>query len=163
MTESSAPAGAEMLRRLDELASIEEIKSLKARYCAFCDDKYNPDGIAGLFVEGGVWEGESFGRHVGRDAIRAFFAQVSGEIVFAAHFVINPIVEIESRDRARAKWRLIMPATVVEDGKPTAKWLVGAYDDRHVRVNGVWMFESLNFRINFYTPHLESWASVAIL
>ena len=111
----------------------------------------------------GCGRASHFGRHVGRAAIRAHFARVSSEIVFAAHLVVNPIIDIEFRDKARAKWRLIMPATVVEGGKPTAKWLVGAYDDRYVRVDGVWLFESLNFRINFYTPHLESWASVAVL
>ena len=53
-----------LAQRLQVLEDIEAIKRLKARYCAFCDDGYNPDGIAGLFVEDGVWDG-------GRRSVRA--------------------------------------------------------------------------------------------
>lgn len=150
-------------QQISALMAIEAIKKLKAQYCAYCDDRYDPEGIAGLFIENGVWEGESFGRHVGREAIKGFFRGVSGEIVFAAHLVLNPIIDIEADDRARGKWRLIMPATVRGPGGDVAKWLMGAYDERYVRVDGVWLFEMLKFRINFYTPHLESWAATAVL
>ena len=145
------------------LMAIEAITKLKARYCAYCDDHYDPEGIASLFIEDGVWEGESFGRHVGREAIKGFFRGVSGEIVFAAHLALNPIIDVEEKDRARGKWRLIMPATVRGPRDDVAKWLVGAYDERYVRIDGVWLFEMLKFRINFYTPHLESWATTAVL
>jgi hypothetical protein len=150
-------------RQIADLTAIEAIKKLKAQYCAYCDDHYDPEGIAGLFVEDGVWEGESFGHHVGREAIESFFRRISGEIVFAAHLVLNPIIDVEGMDRARGKWRLIMPATVRGADDNVAKWLVGAYDERYIRVDGVWMFQMLNFRINFYTPHLESWAGTAVL
>lgn len=145
------------------LTATEAIKKLKAQYCAYCDDRYDPEGIASQFVEDGVWEGESFGRHVGREAIKRFFHGVSGEIVFAAHLAVNPIIDVESEDQARGKWRLIMPATVRAPDGDVAKWLVGTYDERYVRVGGVWLFQMLKFRINFYTPHLESWAATAVL
>ncbi len=32
--------------RIQKLEDIEAINALKARYCAFCDDAYVPDGIA---------------------------------------------------------------------------------------------------------------------
>ena len=38
-------------RRLKVIEDIEEIKRLKARYCAYCDDNYDADGIASLFIE----------------------------------------------------------------------------------------------------------------
>ena len=44
---------ADLARRLARLEAIEEIKQLQARYCAYCDDDYNPDGIANLFIEKG--------------------------------------------------------------------------------------------------------------
>ena len=40
--------------RLERLEDIEEIKQLKAKYCRFCDEGYDPDGIAGLFTEFGM-------------------------------------------------------------------------------------------------------------
>jgi hypothetical protein len=148
--------------RLERLDAIEAIKQLKYRYCAYCDDNYNPPGIAALFTEDAIWEGESFGRHVGRDAIKAHFERVSGEIVFAAHLALNPIIEVDGA-AATGKWRLIMPATVVtEDGVKEARWLLGAYEDRYVRVRDVWMFKHLSFRVNFYSPHLGSWAEAAV-
>ncbi|MBV8360284.1 MAG: nuclear transport factor 2 family protein, partial [Deltaproteobacteria bacterium] len=45
----------ELAARTQRLEDIENIKQLKARYCAFCDDNYNPQGIASLFTEDGVW------------------------------------------------------------------------------------------------------------
>jgi SnoaL-like domain len=152
----------DLQQRLARLEAVEEIKRLKARYCEFCDRQYDADGIAGLFAEGGTWEGEQFGRHIGRNEIRAFFARISSEIVFAAHLVLNPIIEFTDAEHARARWRLIMPATVRTPGEKEARWLVGAYDDHHVRVDGVWLFQNLRFHANFFAPHLGSWAEIAV-
>ncbi len=128
----------DLQNRLARVEAIEEIQQLKARYCEYCDHQYNPEGIASLFAEDGVWDGEQFGRYVGREQIKSFFARISGEIVFAAHLVLNPIIEIE-------------------DG-----WLVGAYDDRYVRVDGTWLFQNLKTHVNFFTAHLGSWAETAV-
>ena len=103
---------AELAQRVARLEAIDEIKRLKARYCAYCDDDYDPEGIAGLFVQHGLWDGERFGRYVGRDQIKGFFKSISGEIVFAAHLALNPIIDIKDADHADGRWRLIMPATV---------------------------------------------------
>ena len=43
--------------RVQRLEDIEEIKQLKAAYCRFCDDGYDPDGIASLFTDDGIWAG----------------------------------------------------------------------------------------------------------
>ncbi len=53
------------------LADIEEIKNLKARYC---DDNYDADGIASLFIEDGIFDG-GLSRPVseGREAVRQRF------------------------------------------------------------------------------------------
>jgi hypothetical protein len=154
---------ADLARRLARLEAIEEIKQLKARYCAYCDDDYNPDGIANLFIENGIWEGERFGHHVGRDQIRTFFQGVSGEITFAAHLVVNSIIDVKDADHATGKWRLIMPATVVTEGGKEAKWLIAAYSESYVRVAGTWMFEEMRTHVNFFEPHQGSWAESAIL
>ena len=147
-----------LAERIDRLESIEAIKRLKARYCTHCDDDYAPDAIASLFAEDAVWQAsEGFGEHRGREAIRSFFAGVSGRITFAAHLVLNPVVEVDG-DRGTGAWRLIMPCTVVEDGAPEARWMVGEYDDRFVRQDGVWLFQSLNVTINIFAPHRTGWA-----
>ena len=152
----------ELGHRVARLEAIEEIKRLKARYCAYCDDNYDPDGIASLFIEDGVWDGERFGRHVGRGQIKAFFKSISGEIVFAAHLALNPIIEVEDESHATGQWRLIMPATVRTDGRNEARWLVAAYVESYARVNGVWLFQSMHVHVNFFEPHEGSWASSAV-
>jgi hypothetical protein len=150
-------------QRVARLEAIEAIRQLKARYCAYCDDNYDPDGIAGLFTEDGVWDGESFGRYVGREAIRGFFQRASHEITFAAHLVMNPIIDITDPGHATGKWRLIMPATVrLVDGTSEARWLVNSYDESYATVEGAWKFRTMKIHINFYTPHLGTWADTAV-
>ena len=96
-------AVSDLERRVDTLESIEAIKRLKHEYCAYCDAGYDPDGIASQFVEDGVWDGgEAFGRYEGREAIHAFFAGVSSQIVFAGHLVMNERIDVDAdNDSAR--------------------------------------------------------------
>ena len=42
-------------RRIKKLEDTEAIKVLKRRYCAYCDDNYDLDGLASLFTEDAVW------------------------------------------------------------------------------------------------------------
>ncbi len=152
-------AESELERRVDALESIEAIKRLKHQYCAHCDDGYDPDGIASQFVEDGVWDaGDAFGRYEGREAIRGFFAGVSEQIVFAGHLVMNEQIDVDAEnDSARGLWWIIMPATMIQDGVPTAIWLLGQYDDRYVRRDGAWLFQSLKATIHFVKPHKDGW------
>jgi hypothetical protein len=152
----------DLVRRVARLTAIDEIKRLKARYFEYCDHNYDPDGITGLFAKDGVFDGEQFGRHVGHDQIRAYFSRISGQIVFAAHLGLNPIIEVADDDHATGRWRLIMPATTRANGKNEARWLVGAYDDRYVRVDGVWLFKIMKLHVNLFEPHHASWAETAV-
>lgn len=144
--------------RLARLEAIEAIKQLKAHYCALCDHDYEPDGLAALFTTDGLWDGGPFGRYEGREAIRGFFRSISGSIIFAAHLVLNPIIEVDSATAARGKWRLIMPCTAKDDsGTPEARWLLGEYDETYVLHEGAWLFRTLHLTVNFYSPHLKGW------
>ena len=153
--------GTTLEQQIAHLTAIEDIKRLKAVYCAYCDDDYDPDGLAALFVETGVWDGgPEFGRHEGREAIRTFFRGASGSIVFAAHLVMNPIIEVDPDGiTAHGRWRLIMPCTVRDaSGTPESRWLLSAYDEHYVRVGDEWKFASLTVDSQFYAAHLAGWA-----
>jgi hypothetical protein len=156
---ADAMAVSDLERRIDTLESIEAIKKLKHQYCAYCDDNYNPDGIASQFVEDGVWDaGEAFGRYEGRAAIREFFAGVSGQIIFAGHLVMNEQIDVDvENDTARGLWWIVMPATMMQDAAPTAIWLLGQYDDQYVRRDGTWLFQNLKATIHFVAPHKDGW------
>jgi hypothetical protein len=146
-------------QQIARLTAIEDIKQLKARYCAYCDAQYDPDGLASLFVEDGVWDGgKEFGRYEGRESIRAFFRSVSSSLVFAAHLVLNPIITVNGAG-ATGRWRLIMPCTVKnEAGAPEARWLLSAYDEQYVQRDGRWLFQTLRVTTQFFAAHETGWA-----
>jgi hypothetical protein len=93
---------ADLERRVRALEDIEVIKQLKYRYADACDRGYDADALADLFTEDAVWDGGLFGRYEGREAIRRFFEGVSSDIVFATHYMMNPIITVED-DQARGQ------------------------------------------------------------
>ena len=149
--------------RVDRLESIDAIKRLKAVYCMYCDAKYDADGICSLFVEDGVWDGgPSFGRYEGHQQIHSFFKGISGDILFAAHLVLNPIITVEG-DRAHGRWWLHMPCTALNDaGTAEGRWLLSEYDEEYVRIDGTWKFKTLRLDVKYYVPHVQDWAPASI-
>ena len=142
-------------RRLAALEGVEEIKRLKARYCAYCDDNYDVDNIVSLFVEDAVWESATFGRFEGRDGIRKFFVDAPEMLPFAVHMVMNPIIEVNG-DTATGIWYLFQACTFGESGR--AVWGSARYDEEYVKDNGVWRFKHLVLTSHFWTPFDEGWA-----
>ncbi|HVA82201.1 MAG TPA: nuclear transport factor 2 family protein [Candidatus Binataceae bacterium] len=142
-------------QRLRALEDLEQIKQLKARYCGYCDNNYDPEGIASLFTEDGVWDGEKLGKCAGRDAIIKFFRRAPEAFPFAIHYVMNPIIEV-SGDTATGRWYLFQPCTRREGNQ--AMWLAGRYEDEYVRIGKEWKFKRLKFITAFLTPFNEGWA-----
>ncbi len=147
-------------KRIDRLESIEAIKKLKHLYMNYCDLGYPPAKLGPLFIDDAVWSSKEFGVHPSRRALETFFAGISSQIVFAAHLAMNFIIEVEG-DRGTGKWRILMPCTMVENGKKVSRWLLGDYDEVYVRRNGVWLFKSIDFVVNFNVPFDQDWAAVA--
>ena len=157
---------AELVLKLDELQNrvrtledADAIRNLKARYAAYCDDNYNPDKIAELFVEDAVWESGSLGRFEGREAIRDFFRGASNIFTFALHYGLNPQIEVMG-DTARARWYLFMPCTLGDGDR--AMWRAGIDEEEYVRENGEWKFKSKTSTVVFNTPFEEGWANVRV-
>lgn len=142
-------------KRLKTLEDIEEIKRLKARYCALCDDNYDADGIANLFTEKAVWDGGMRGRAEGREEIRSFFLRAPQRLPFAIHMVMNPIIEVDG-DTAKGTWYLFQPCTYAMGEQ--AVWGSARYDEEYVRVNGGWKFKTLKLTSFFWTPFDQGWA-----
>ncbi len=141
-------------RRLRVLEDIEAIKKLKARYCAYCDNNYDADGIAALFTEDAVWDGGNFGRYEGREAIRTFFRGAPRIFPFAIHQVMNPIIEVEG-EQAKGQWYLFQPATLAEGNQ--AVWLAARYEEEYVKVESEWKFKRLKVFPSFLTPYDQGW------
>src|SRR5215212_1434420 len=140
--------------RIRALEDIEAIKRLKYRYADACDRGYDADELADLFTEDAVWDGGLFGRYEGRETIRQFFQGVSSEIIFALHYMMNPIIDVDG-DEARGAWYLFQTCTFANDN--TAIWGAARYDEQYRRVDGGWKFSRLNLISSFWTPFAEGW------
>ena len=151
----------ELARKVEMLDDLEAIKRLKHQYCAYCDDNYNPDGIAGLFVEDAVWDGGEFGRHAGREAIRNFFRGAPKMMSLAAHQVMNPIVDIDG-DHATGDWKLLQPCILQTNDGPRAMWLAAIYHDEYVKTPVGWKFKNLKVDMLFFSPHDEGWVKTRV-
>ncbi len=145
----------ELARKIQVLEDVEAIKKLKARYCLYCDNNYDADGIAALFTEDAVWDGGTFGKCEGREAIRTFFRGAPKIFPFAIHQVMNPIIEVQG-DKATGSWYLFQPATLAEGNQ--AVWLAARYAEEYVRVGGEWKFKHLKVSASFLTPYEQGWA-----
>ncbi len=142
-------------RRLDVLESLEAIRTLKARYCAACDDDHNPETLGTLFAEDATWEASNMGRAEGRAAIQAMLGAVgrSGRIRNSAHHAINPILAVDG-DRATGHWRLIMLYTANQpDGSVQYLRIIGFYRETYVRRAGAWLFQSLACTVEEHAPY----------
>ena len=139
------------------LRDIEEIRQLKYRYCAYCDDGYDPDGIASCYTRDGAFGTIPSEPHVrGRDAIRAVFREQPKIFPFAVHNVGNPIISVDG-DRAAGKWQLFQPCTINQPDGPEAAWISGEYSDIYVREEGEWLFEWVGIKMLFVTPYADGW------
>lgn len=141
-------------RRLKVLEDIEEIKVLKRRYCAYCDDNYDADALAELFTEDAIWDGGIRGKNEGREEIRHFFQVAPERLPFAVHMVLNPIIEVNG-DTAKGTWYLFQACTFADGDQ--AVWGSARYDEDYVRVDGRWMFKHLKLTSNFWTPFEDGW------
>ena len=143
---------------IGKLQAAEEIRHLKARYAKVCDTGYSPAEMAPLFTEDAVWDGGQFGRHEGRDAICAFFGAVSADIVWALHYMIAPIVEVDDDlVDARGTWYLWQPCTVVGPDGPQAVWLTGTYADLYRKEDGAWRFSEVILDVQTIAPFEDGW------
>ena len=126
--------------RITRLEDIEAIKQLKARYCEICDDMHNPDRIASVFAEDGIWESDDFGKAQGHAEIKALFQNFKEMFNFSQHNIMNPIIEVNG-ERATAMWYIMGPWTYTETGEK--KWFTLRYDDDYVKINGEWKYQHL--------------------
>ena len=136
--------------KLQWLVDIEEIKQLKARYAAACDDDYSPDVLADLFTEDAVWDGGFMGRAETRAGIRAYFARASSRVGFAVHAVSNPLIEIDG-DRATGCWYLFQPMTM--KGSDASFWFCAQYHDQYVRTAEGWKFQTVEITPRAFSPY----------
>ncbi|MEQ8718279.1 MAG: nuclear transport factor 2 family protein [Acidimicrobiales bacterium] len=153
---------AELERRLGELESVREIQELKYQYAAYCDDNYDPDGIASLFTEDGRWIVDGVGgNNEGREEIREHFRALSGPIPWALHYMIAPSITINpDGDSATGTFYLLCLATIARTDDPSefdAVLITIQYTDKFLRQDGTWLFEELMGKTHHVSDWTEGW------
>lgn len=144
----------ELEERITRLESIEAIRRLKIRYCELCDDNYNPDGLAALFTEDGIWDGGRNGRAVGREEIRKLWEETAKAASFAVHYITNHVVDL-NEDNSGATGRCSLWEPITLHGE--AMWASVIYDEKYTQIDGVWYFEEMRLNNRFCTPYSAGW------
>ena len=148
--DASTKSATRFEQQVQRLIDIEDIKILKRRYAAACDDDYNIEKLGVLFTEDAVWDGAEYGGATTRQGIKDFFSTTPDFVKFAIHYVINPIIEVDG-DTATGQWMLWQPM-VMHDGDQ-AMVLTARYDEQYVRQNGQWLIKHLKVTIESLGPY----------
>lgn len=138
----------ELSARLTKLEDVRAIEQLKYRYAGYCDNSYDPEGIASLFTEDGRWvvDGEG-GTMTGHEEIKAHFSALSEKITWAQHYMIAPKIEVsEDGQSATGVFYLLCLCTIERTNDPAEKdavILTLNYIDQFVKRDGTWYFQEL--------------------
>lgn len=145
--------------RLARLEAEMEIQRLKAAYAGLCDIGYPAQRLAALFTEDGVFDGgERFGIHSGRDDLVSYFAAISGDIVWALHYMVGPAITVDdSLHTARGTWYLWQPCTLVIKDEQVPAWISGKYSDQYRQVDGTWLFSHVELVCETVSDARSNW------
>ncbi len=147
----------------DSQAAREDERSIERlvrTYADICDLDYDPERLGELFTEGAVWAASSengtsdFGVYEGREAIMAFFAGVSSEIVHAHHIVMSPEIDVTAPGQiAEGRWNTIVAMKLNQDPyrqhEDEAKLMTAVYTHKYRCVGGIWRIAHLHVHTRF--------------
>lgn len=145
--------------RIAKIEAELEIHRLKAAYAGLCDVGYPAEPLAALFTEDGVFDGgERFGVHSGRDALVSYFAAISGDIVWALHYMVGPVITVDdSLTTATGTWYLWQPCTLVVEDEQVPAWISGKYADDYRCVDGTWLFSHVQLACGTVSDARSNW------
>jgi ketosteroid isomerase-like protein len=151
MTEAALELELERLRdRLDALESLQAIEALHRSFTRAVADREFAS-LAGYFCDDAVIDMRRHGPISGRAAIAGHFAGMAAVPLSGAGYVLSsPVVEVDG-DSASGTWtwhRFNAEATIgTKQVRVWGVWEEGRYRCRYRRVNSVWRFSSMHFRV----------------
>lgn len=149
-------------QRIARLEDIEAIKALKYTYAQVLDNGYDPEQVAALFTEDGLWSISGVGGTAkGSENIKQHSLNLGRDIIWGQHNMFAPIVEVaEDGMTAEGDFYLVCLLTMVaqeaEEGKE-AYILIGKYHDKFVKMDGKWYFKELVGHIDQSAPWGDGW------
>jgi len=129
---------------LATLAAHEEIRSLKARYCQYVDQKRWAE-LALLFAADAELTTERDGAthtHAGREAIGAAIRRALAT-ARTIHHATNPLIRLTSPGMAEATWTV----SYTNENGPTSGH--GHYVERCALQDGRWVYVQMILRVDF--------------
>ena len=140
---------AQLEQRVQALEDVNAIRHLKARYAAYCDDQYNPDGLAALFTEDVVGKARAWG------GLKGETRSGRSSVVPRSSSPLRSTTASMGRLTCRAtqpgrSGTLFMPCTLGESNR--AMWRAGVDHEEYVRVAGEWKFKRKTSAPLFHTP-----------
>jgi len=145
-----------MLEALERLDAEVAVRRVMVAYMAACD-AHDADAVAVLFHEDALWEStrpDAPPPLVGRDAIRAEYAEACARLTFCVHYLTNERIRVEG-DRAEARWSYFEPAT---NRGSLAVWTAGRYEHTLTRRDGVWRFAHFRIAAQLAAPYETGWS-----
>ena len=153
-----------MLKRLERLEAMEEIRHLKQRSAVAADPYMDIDMLVGLYTEDGVMEFTNWDTVLkGHDEIRAFLE--INPFTWMFHCLIPLKIEVADDCRsATARWYLFEAATVhnsrTKEYDPV--WVTGAYDDKMIKINGEWKLTHTALSQQILCKYEEGWGKTRV-
>ncbi len=120
-----------------------EIMELAARY-NFTIDRHQPEAWADVFTDDGELWSDGKLRGAGRAALEDYMRASAKRGLNTRHFTSNAVID---GDGDQATLRMYVMAWNITDGS-MVPYVMGAYDDVLVKVNGQW-----KFKLRRVTPH----------
>lgn len=155
-------------QRVDAAESVLAIQNLKSRYAQLVDRRYSrgdvvdaetlakvADEIGALFAPDGTWDGGKL-LGIARGPTEVAERMRNPTLKFSWHYFLKPEIQVDG-DRAKARWDILSPCTT-PDGRP--HWMSGFEDDEYVRIDGVWLHQSMKLTVVFMAPHETGWQKV---
>ena len=111
--------------RLTALENEKRVSACMHRYMYLCDQLgpgFEMESLMQLFTEDAVWEGKgsryanTFGRHVGINAIEAMFAKYTkgeGHFLLNVHVLGNEVISVDGNE-AKGSWMLLQPSDFID-------------------------------------------------
>lgn len=139
--------------RLRRIEDIEEIKSLHRRYIRKLADR-DWDGMADFFTDDAVTDIRWHGRTVGKQQlIEQVFDELHGLVRSADGYVLSsPVIDLDvGGETAEGEWtwhrHVCEFRTTGGYMRVWGPWLEGRYRCSYARVDGVWRFKEMWFRV----------------
>lgn len=138
----------------EKLWHLEEIKSIKARYCRYCDDK-NWDGYFSLFAEDAVLDlrtgtstdatsADDFSDayQVGKANIIPWVTKSASQVARSVHHCHTPEIEFTSDTTANGIWALEDRLDFIESAPLRGIHAFGHYHETYGYIDGKWLITS---------------------